>query len=87
MGVVALDADIKTLVRRHRLTAMAAFADLLDNIFMTVRALFGLKKFLQIAIDVHRIRMATFFNNFAVAFLAGQLAVNRNMETLVINQP
>ncbi len=44
------------------------------------------QKIRQAAVDINRIRMAVFFSDFAVAVLTGQLTVNRNVITLMVDQ-
>lgn len=87
MRVVALDTDVKTLVDSHFLTCMTAFGDFLENRFMTARALLGLKKIRQTAIDINRIRVAAFFYDMAVTVLAGELTMHRDVKAFMVDQP
>ena len=87
MRVMAVDAQVQTMPAGFFPAGVAAFGDLLQNRFMTGRALFDLKKIHQASVDINRIRMAPSTSDIVVAVLTGQLSVDGYMIALVVDQP
>jgi len=85
--IVTLDAGVKSLPRHRILAGVAAFGDLLHDIFMAGRTLVRLKKIRYASIYINRVRVAPALTDLAVAVLARKLTVNGYVKTLVIDQP
>ena len=85
--IVTLDAGVKSLPWHRILAGVAAFGNLLHDIFMAGRTLVRLKKIRYASIDINRVRVAPALTYLAVAVPARQLAVNGYVKALVIDQP